>query len=393
MNTPGILPQSGRVLSIDVTRGLVMALMTLDHVRSSFTAEAAKLQAALSFLPPANPEDLAISTPFFFCMRWITHLCAPTFIFLAGVGAFLWMCRHGAERSLTRYLFTRGLFIVVLNLFMNPRTPFSLQGNIGLFVLWAIGMSMILLAFAVKLPRPLLWALSLGLLFGHNLLDGVAMPPFPWDVFPRLLLVGGVIPWGGGPDALRMIVAYPVLPWFGVMLLGYLCGGLFRLPDSGRRQRLLFGAGCLCLLTFLFLRLVGGYGDVISWQQYDVAWKTAASLVRITKYPPSLQFCLVTLGGMAIILACMERFSLRPKLLLALGSVPLLYYVAHFFVIQCELRLFRSLVDVFSVQAFQWCFSAGGILLLSALVLVVLYPFCTGIIGLRKRRRAAGARP
>lgn len=378
---------NGRVSSIDVMRGLVMVLMTLDNVRGNLTVEAAKiLGAAISSLP-MKAEDLDLTTPLIFCMRWITHLCAPAFLFLAGTGVYLWVRRHGAERSAARYLLVRGSLIILLNMVVRPFSLFSFDGHIGLFVLWAIGMSMILLVPAMKLSRAALWLLALGIVFGHNLLDGVTIPVFFWDALLKIGLTAGSVPLSAGPNAIKIIAPYPILPWFAVMLLGYLSGGLFTMKGSRGRQRIHIAAGIFCLVFFAVLRLSGGYGDPLSWQHFDAVWKTMASFVKVTKYPPSLQFLLVTLGLMLVVLAWIERLNLRPRLLLVLGSVPLLFYVAHIALIRAVIWVLKAAGE--SPVAFigEWICSPGGVLVLTIPVTAALYPLCLWRMRARQRRR------
>lgn len=359
----------GRLASIDAMRGLVMLLMTLDHVRGDFTAVAQRLWRDASVLP-ANPLELETTTPTFFLMRWVTHLCAPTFVFLAGTSVNFWMLRHGRERSVGRYLLTRGAMILGINMALGLHAPFSSARLLVLGVLWAIGCSMLLLALVVRLPRALSWCLALLLVAGHDALRGYIPEGEMASVLWRLAFVRTYfeVPGVGAVYAL-----YTVLPWFGLMWLGYLCGGVFRM-EVERRRRLLSALGAGCLALFALLRLSGGYGDPTSFMAQSTGWRTMASFVNVGKYPPTLQFTLLTLGVMWLLLAWFER-GRRLELLCVPGRAPLAYYVLHIICI----RGLAAVLALMPEPIRGASFSAMGVVAFSVLVFAALYPVCSRI--------------
>lgn len=381
-------PARGRLAAIDMMRGLIMVLMTLDHARRNLSSQAEQFFGSGLSALPVRPEDLDVTTPEFFLMRWVTHLCAPAFIYLAGVSVFLWRRRRGAGQSVTRYLLVRGGIILILNVLMNSSGLFAQKPYHVLDVLWAIGMGMVLLALAVRLPRGFLWCIALAVLFGHNAMDAVTASNTPAGVLLKLFLTAGSIPFSLGPLSLAVHVPYPALPWFSIMLLGYLSGGLFGL-ERARRLPILLAVGAACAAGFVALRLSGVYGDPGVWQHFDVAWKTAASFVRVTKYPPSLQYSLLMLGIMFVMLAIIERRDLRSRLLLALGAAPMAYYVAHLLLIRVLGQGLLAALRGPAASAGPHSFSAGGILLFTALVVASLYPLCLWRIRQRALRKTA----
>jgi uncharacterized membrane protein len=308
-----------RLELIDRLRGLVIALMVLDHVREYFSADALRFEAT----------DLARTTAALFATRWVTHLCAPTFVFLAGAGADLQRAGDADRGRVARFLATRGLWLIVLEL-----TAISFAIDFGwpfLFfqVIWAIGLGMVLLAALVWAPPAAVLALGVVIVAGHELLAPIdaaglgALAP-AW----RLLLEPGPL-----PAPLPGAVAYPALPWFGVMCLGYGLGPLFRRPEPERRRAILsFGIGLLAL--FAVLRALNGYGDPAPWARQPTALFTALSFFKVSKYPPSLDFVLVTLGvALPIGLALEHGRGLVGRVLLAFGRTPLFTYLVHIYLV------------------------------------------------------------
>jgi uncharacterized membrane protein len=318
MTTP-----AARHTGIDAVRGAVMVIMALDHVREFFHADAMVFQA----------EDLARTTPLVFLTRWITHLCAPGFVFLAGVAAQRRLARDGSVAGLSRYLWTRGLWLVVLEITvmrfaLNFRM--SSQDPLLLIILVALGLSMVILAGLVHVPAPVVGSIGVAVVVGHNLLDPIGpadlggLAPL-WNLLhdPGVFMVGG----------LPVLAGYPVLPWAGLMAVGFSAGRIYDL-DSNRRRRLLTRAGLTLVAAFVVLRVINGYGDPSPWSVQASPVMTALSFLRTTKYPPSLQFVVMTLGPVLLMLAWCER---RPPAdahpLVAIGRVPLFYYVGHFYLV------------------------------------------------------------
>jgi uncharacterized membrane protein len=326
-----------RILSIDLLRGLIMIIMALDHVRDYFHQPA--------FI--TDPLSLQTTSPAIFFTRFITHFCAPTFVFLSGLSAFI-----GGQRKttaeLSRYLITRGCWLIIVEIvFMtlimtfNPKYTFILLG-----VIWAIGCSMIILGLLVRGSYKLILAIGLIIFLGHNLLDYVTLPTTGtafviWRVF--LTSAGSLIPLGSSHFAL---VAYAILPWTAIMLLGYSLGVIYKDGfDPVRRKKILWGIGVGLIVLFLLLRLPNLYGDPDKWSQQKNALYSLLSFLRVTKYPVSLQFACITLGPGLIFLAVSENWSNRfTRFAAVYGSVPLFYFVLHFFLIHivCTIVFFAT---------------------------------------------------
>jgi uncharacterized membrane protein len=312
-----------RVTSVDALRGLVMVIMALDHVRDFIHA------GAMSF----NPLDLTRTTPALFFTRWITHICAPAFMLLAGVGACLLLQRDGSAARVSRFLWTRGVWLIVLEvtvmrLAMN--FTFDTQYPVLVLVLCALGIAMVALAPLIYLPVRVIAAIGLALILLHNLLDGVTAAQFgAWAPLWNLLHQPGVFVVAGVP----VVIGYPVLPWIGVMAAGYGLGSVFLL-EAGRRRRLLMTSGLVLTGLFVVVRLLNIYGDPSPWATQSSGIYTLLSFFNTTKYPPSLQFILMTLGPALIVLAWFDRRGLPPTHpLTVVGRVPLFYYVVHFWLI------------------------------------------------------------
>jgi uncharacterized membrane protein len=312
-----------RVTSVDAMRGAVMVNMALDHVRDFIHA------GAMSF----NPLDLGRTTPAIFFTRWVTHVCAPAFMLLAGVGAALLLQRDGSTARVSRFLWTRGPWLIVLELTvmrLAMNFTFDRQYPVLILVLCALGVSMIALAALVHLPLRAVAAIALALVALHNLLDGVQAKQLgAWAPLWNLLHQQGVFVLGGVP----FVVAYPVLPWIGVMAAGFCLGHLFAI-DQERRYRLLLAGGSALVVLFVVMRSINVYGDPSRWSAQSSAVFTALSFLNTTKYPPSLAFILMTLGPVLLALAWLERR--RPGLdhpLTVIGRVPLFFYVVHFWLI------------------------------------------------------------
>lgn len=297
-----------------------MVLMALDHVRDFIHA------GAMSF----QPEDLDRTTPMLFMTRWITHVCAPAFVFLAGAGAQRKLRRDGSASRLSRYLVSRGLWLVLVELTLIRfalNFQISAQAPWLLLVLWALGLSMVILAALVHLPLRVVGGIGLAIVVLHNLLDPVraadlgALAPL-WLALHQqgaFIVAGHVV-----------VVAYPVLPWAGVMALGFAAGALYDL-EAGRRRRVLVWTGVVLVAGFVALRGWNQYGDPQPWSVQSTATLTVLSFLRTTKYPPSLAFLLMTLGPVLLGLAWFERRSPgRGHPLVVIGRVPLFYYVGHF---------------------------------------------------------------
>jgi len=382
---------SSRVASIDVLRGVVMVLMTIDHTRDFVHA------AAMSF----QPEDLSKTTAAIFFTRWITHFCAPAFMFCAGLGAWFRLERGGSRADLSRFLLTRGLWLIVLEFtVVEIGFFFNLEYRLlFMLVFWALGMSMIALAGLVYLPYRALVAVSLGMIALHNLTDGI--PPETFGAFGwlwRILHQPGLL--AAGPPA--VIVAYPLIPWIGVMAAGFCFGRIYRLPAE-RRRPILIGIGVALTAAFVVIRAANIYGDPRPWVVQSRPEFTLLSFLNCTKYPASLSFLLMTLGPGIAFLGLIDR--IRPgerNLFIAFGRTPLLYFVLHiplihaFAIALTWLRYggasFLFLPpptlgtprDLFPAD-YGW--SLGMVCVLTAAVVLALYPLCLWFSRLRARRR------
>jgi len=311
-----------RLNSVDAVRGIVMVIMALDHVRDFFHVYAKTF----------DPLDPSKTWTGLFFTRWITHFCAPTFVFLAGTGAFLSTRRGKTKKELSWFLLTRGLWLILLELTLVRLGWFFNFDYHFVFVqvIWAIGWGMIVLAGLVFLPTRFIAAFGLALIFLHNALDGLQAKDFGawrwlWVVLHETNIT---MPQPG----FLFLVAYPLVPWVGVMAAGYAFGEILTL-ERERRRRLLFGIGLTAVALFVALRAINVYGDPLRWATQERGpWFTFLSFLNTQKYPPSLLFLLMTLGPSIIALALFDRERepgalLRP--FVTFGRVPLFYYLLH----------------------------------------------------------------
>ena len=319
ITSPQSTPTASRIQAIDAVRGLVMLIMALDHVRD------------LCSPTTVRPEDVAQASALLFFTRWITHFCAPTFVFLSGVSIFLSQQKRPDRASASRFLLSRGLWLVFLEIFV---INFLLQWGYGLIllqVIWAIGWSMVALAALLWLPRRVLAGLAVVIIAGHNLLPTIApvtAANASWALLhnpPFLLTIPSLPP---------MLVAYSVGPWLGVMLAGYCLGPWFQQPLPQRRRRLQ-GTGAALLLGFVVLRATNWYGDPAPWSpQARGAGYSVLSFLNVTKYPPSLLYLCLTLGVALLLLSRAEQLGgWLGRVLRTYGQVPFFYYLLHWVLI------------------------------------------------------------
>ncbi|MGF6694416.1 putative membrane protein [Metapseudomonas resinovorans] len=369
---------SSRLHSIDALRGLVILFMLLDHVRETFYLH----------MQVSDPMDVSQTDPALFFSRTLAHLCAPVFVFLTGLSAFLYGEKHEGRTAVSRFLFKRGLFLVALEItLVNFAWTFQLPPSvIYLQVIWAIGLSMLALSILVWLPRAVLAALGLLLVAGHNLLDGVHVMPGDWAYIPWSILHDrGWIEVG---DSLRLRTSYPLLPWIGVIALGYAAGPWFgRTTDSAQRRRNLLLCAAAALGTFVVLRLCNSYGDK-PWTSGETALQTLMSFLNITKYPPSLLFLALTLGIGLLLLVFFERRGQvnLARLLAVFGAAPMFFYLLHLYVLKL---MYLSSMAIWGPNHGQY-FGFDSVLpvwLCSLLLIVVLYPPVRWFARLKARRR------
>ncbi len=288
-----------RLLSIDALRGLVMIIMALDHVRDFFHAD------AMLF----SPTDLSRTTPVLFFTRWITHFCLPVFMFAAGMGIYLYG-RSRSKGQLSRFLWTRGLWFIVLELTVMRfayNFNFSLRFLILLLILWIFGICMLAMAALVYMPMRWLAVLSVAVVLLHNCLDGISAAQFGSAAWVwNFLHQPGVIPVAGK----LVLVTYTFLPWIGVMAAGYCFARVFQLEPEARR-RIMLKLGLAMTIAFIALRALNHYGDPAPWTHQKSALFTVLSFLNCTKYPGSLDFLLMTLGPALLVLAWFDRLHVQ----------------------------------------------------------------------------------
>lgn len=323
-----------RIQSIDMMRGLVMLIMLLDHVRERF----------FYHMQVLDPMDLDETSASLFFSRFAAHLCAPVFVFLTGLSAWLYANpANGPARSARSFLLKRGLFLIALEVTIINFSWMGSYHTIWLQVIWAIGLSMVVLALVSQWPKAVLALLGFGIVFGHNLLTPVSFQPEEWGyslwtiLHDRNFLVS--------EGAVKIKASYPVLPWIGVIILGYLAGPLYsKTLSAEHRGRLLLQLGAGCLLLFIVLRGFNIYGETLDWQLYPDLVTSLMSILNLTKYPPSLNYLLVTLGLMFLLLFVLEKPQGNwTQILVNFGSAPMFFYILHLYVL---LVLYRIVLAV-----------------------------------------------
>lgn len=330
--TPSLARSVQRLESIDLYRGILMVLMLIDHTRDLVHFD------GLSGLH--DPLDVHTTTLSYYLTRWITHLCAPGFVLLAGASAGFQRQRGTSAPALSKFLWTRGLALILIELLV-VRLVTSWNFDLGFFgnlqVIWAIGVSMIALAALVHLSDRVVLPIGMLIACGHNLLDGVKVPVWkgPADPTPSfgdkiwiLLHQGGFFPlYGTNGPVVR--VHYPVLPWIGLIAIGFVFANLWKL-EAHRRQRILRRMGVAFVAAFIALRLTNLYGDNIAWHAQGTFAKTVGSFMNVQKYPPSLLFLLATLAPCLLGLSVLDGRRLTAplaRMLITFGRVPMFYYL------------------------------------------------------------------
>jgi uncharacterized membrane protein len=370
-----------RLDHLDLLRGLVMVIMVLDHVRAYFTE--------VRFDPTdLNRTDLAL-----FTTRWITHYCAPAFVFLAGASAWSAGTRR-TRGQLARFLLSRGLWLILLEVtVISFGWYFTIRWTNGARaqVIWAIGASMVVLAGLIHLPRAAVAAFGLALILGHNLLDGVAP-----EAFGAFAPLWHVLHAPGSLGVMPVFVIYPLVPWAGVMALGYAAGPAVFSQDAGAPRRIAW-AGALMILGFVVLRTLNGYGDPSPRLDAGSPALRAMSFLNVTKYPPSLLFVLMTLGPALVALALLRRAK-GPvaDVLVTFGRVPFLFYVTHLYLVHA-LAVAAGVAQGFPGSAIRtvyrllpegYGFGLPVVYLVWLCVVAALYPMCRRYAALKARSRA-----
>ena len=370
--------QNQRAAAIDLLRGLVMIIMALDHVRLYFGHERWY----------AEPTNLATTTPLLFFTRWITHFCAPVFVFLAGTSAFLYGAKASNIKTVSRFLFRRGLWLIFAELIIiNFAWTFDITFSFRILqVIWAIGISMIALSGLVFLSVKSIAVIGFSLVFGHNLLDpievnGAALRDILWYILHQEHVFVG-----------RSIINlhYPVLPWIGLMALGYAAGVFYASTVSEeKRKRWLVWSGVGAILLFLILRGFNIYGEPMAWHKQSSLIFTVMSFLNATKYPPSLHFVLMTIGPALIFLSLSERMRSQITLqIMVFGKVPFFFYIAHLYFIHALAMLalvyegrdwqeyILSAAGIRSGKLINFGFGMEAVYVVWLLVVVSIYPLC-----------------
>jgi len=356
-----------------------MIIMALDHIRDFFHS------GAMLF----SPEDLSRTTPVIFLTRWITHFCAPVFMFTAGMGAYFWLQRHKSKMDLSKFLLTRGLWLVILEVTVMRLAlnfNYSWRYPILLIVLWALGCSMMILGGLIYFPIRWLAVLSIATIALHNCLDGVNLP---------VLHRPGAVHFAG----LVFAAGYPLIPWFAVMSAGFCFGEVY--VRGGRRLTWKIGLGLT--IAFVVVRALNIYGDPAPWSAQSSPVFSMLSFLRCTKYPPSFDFLLMTLGPALMYLAWLDgRGFSDANPLIVFGRVPLFFFLVHFYVVHI-VAVLMAWVRYGRVD-FMWgpLPSMGGamkafptnfgyrlwvVYVLWISIVVALYPLCRWFAGMKARRR------
>jgi uncharacterized membrane protein len=391
-----------RLDGIDFVRGIVMILMVLDHTRDFVHAGGMM----------GNPLDPSSTTILLYVTRWVTHLCAPTFALLAGLGVGLRRLRGATVGDVSWFLFTRGLWLVVLELTLFRviiwwNLDFAFLSFLQ--VIWAIGASMVALSALVRLPLPALAAIAAAILIGHNALDGIRVPfwtpgsdaPVPGLGAASWLLLHqfGMFPVGG-PSGPIVLVQYPVLPWIGLVTAGYVAAAMYAWPADARRRTLVVAALTM-LAAFAVLRGFNIYGDPADWAPQPTLVQSAMAFMNVQKYPPSLAYVLVTLVPALLTLAALDGRTIAGGLrgaVVTFGRVPFFFYVLQWLTAHVSGMLVTALqgkpVDAYFkhlLDFFQQPPDFGGplwtVYVCWLVSLVAMYPLCRWFAAIKAQRR------
>jgi len=372
-----------RLESIDLVRGVIMILMALDHTRDFFGNSG------------LNPTDPGTTTVPLFFTRWITHYCAPVFFLLTGTGAYLSL-RKKSKTELSRFLFTRGLWLIFLEVTVVRCLGWQFNFDYQLtlvMVLWALGWSMIVLSGLVYTPAWIVTTFGIVMIATHNLLDSVKSSNPLWIILHSQNFIvnhpGRVI-----------FVAYPLIPWIGVTAAGYGLGQIYSWPPASRKAFLL-RLGIAVTAGFFVLRFTNVYGNPFPWTTQNTPVRTVLSFLNTTKYPPSLLYLMMTLGPALLLLWVFDTGTpqwLRPALVI--GKVPMFYYLLHIPLIHllavavCYVRYGQAhwMFESPTLAQFPinkppgWGYSLPIVYLVWVCVVLALYPLCRWFAGLKQRR-------
>lgn len=364
-----------RIESIDLLKGLVMVIMALDHVRDYF-------HYSVFFFDPTDPNQSTL--PIFFT-RFITHFCAPIFCFLAGVSAYL-VGKRKPKKELSAFLFKRGLWLVFIEMtIVNFAWYFDIYFRTpSLFVIWSLGISMMIMALLIYLPKIYILIFSLILIVGHNILDSIH---FEGSVFWSIIHEFAIYKFSIDSE---LFVGYPIIPWVAVMSLGYYFGSFYENDfDEIKRKKQFNIIGIVSIVCFLFLRFYNLYGNPTPWKDYGLLSKNLISFLNPAKYPPSLHYLLMTLGVAFLFLANSEKLKGKwVDFFSTFGRVPFFYYIIHLYLI----HILALLLAVFTGYGWQvmiledWVTETNAlkgfgfplwlVYVVWLMVVLILYPFC-----------------
>jgi uncharacterized membrane protein len=367
-----------RIESIDILRGLIMLIMALDHTRDFFHSHS------------PNATDLATTTPTLFFTRWITHFCAALFVLLSGVSANLAGSRR-TKKQLSAFLIKRGLWLIAVE-FVLITFAFTLDPLYHMLifqVIWAIGVSMVIMGLLIWLPLPAIAVIGGLLFFGHDILDFIKLPAAGESglLWKTLFTASASVYQADKTHALFLL--YAVLPWTGVMIAGYVMGEIYRSGfDAARRKKILFTSGIILVALFIVLRGFNIYGDPAPWAIQKTTALSIISFFNVSKYPPSLMYLCMTIGPGLLLLSTIEKADNRlTRTLIVYGNVPFFYYVLHFYL----LRIFNIILffmqgyttkniappgQQFNFRPAEFGVNLFGVYMVWLLVIVTLYLPC-----------------
>jgi uncharacterized membrane protein len=373
-----------RLQSIDIARGIVMAIMALDHVRDYFSTHRSDLM---------DPDKTTVGI---FITRWLSHFCAPAFFLLAGIGVYLSLSRGKSKSEQAKHLFLRGLLLLILDLTVIRVAwdfNFRYSGGPWFIVLSTLGISMMILSGLVFLPYWAVTFFSIAVIAGHNAFDFVDWLELGrWEPLWCFLHVRSTSEVAG----ISFYVSYPLIPWVAVMSLGYCLGPIFLLEGPRRRQAL-FALGAAMLLTFAILRGTNAYGDPRPWTANHEGVFNFLAILRTKKYPPSLHYLLMCLGPLLMLLPALEfAKGMLTNMLLKLGRAPLFFYILHIYVAHglativawCSGYRLRDLMVPYTGLPDEYGFGLPTVYVAWLLVLVLCYPPCVWFLDLKKRSKS-----
>jgi len=374
-----------RIKSVDVLRGIIMVIMALDHTRDYFS----NLHH--------DPLDFNYANVFYFFTRWITHFCAPVFVFLSGTSAYLSIKRGKSHTKAAKMLFTRGLMLIIFEItIIRFGWAFNFDYHaIFVQVIWVLGWCMIFLSAFIFLPMPAIAGVGLLLIFGANAFDSVHSDSFTipmiWDFFHQS---DSVFLFN---HSVRFFILYPVIPWVGVMMVGYCLGYIMQMPLQKRNKRLL-AIGFSAMLLFIILRGINIYGDPHPWKIQDTAMHSVLDFIKCQKYPPSLLYLLMTLGPAITLMPLLENISAKIAGFFSVyGRVPLFYYILHIYLIHTlqliiglsmgyPLHIFTDTGSMFNPKL-VWGFSLGWVYVIWVSVVLILYYPCRWYMKIKMKHK------